>query len=154
MRFLLFTFLVCCLALLAAWHFNWITLTVAKGPDGSVSDVNVKVNRGKVKEDVNRGRTVAREAAEEVADAVKEDKKRPKEETVRGIVRDVKSDQVTLDVAGKTMTFKVTGDTKIKLEGRVGTTTDLRPGQEASLSYIERGGDRVSQEITVLAEKK
>ncbi|MFO0968914.1 MAG: hypothetical protein U0793_25460 [Gemmataceae bacterium] len=151
MRFLVFSVLVLCLAVGAAWYFEWITFTVARTPEGSVSDVNVKINRDRIKEDIDRGS----EEVKAAADAVKKGlKKNAKEETVRGVIRDATTNRVSLDVAGKTITVMVTADTKINLDGRIGSRTDLRTGQDVRCSYVEQGGEHVGREITVLAATK
>ena len=151
MRFLVFTLVVFVLAATGAWYFNWITFTVGRDTSGSVDDVNVKINRDKIKEDIDRGRKAVGAAVDEIK---KEGKKDIKEQTIRGTIRDAKTDRVTLDVAGKTMTIKITGDTKVELAGRVGTASDLRVGQDVRCTYIEQSGEMVGLEVAVLAGKK
>lgn len=88
------------------------------------------------------------------ADAVKkETKEKAKEETVRGIIREANTNQVTLDVAGKAMAVKLTPDTRITLEGRVGKATELRPGQEVRCTHVLRDGGHVCLEMVVEPKK-
>jgi hypothetical protein len=144
MRWVLFTLVVFALAFTAAWYFNWIQFSVAKGEHDT--DVTLRINRDQIKSDIDRVRGGT-------TDAVKEDKTKIKEETIRGTIKDARSDRVTLETTGKAMTLRITSETKISMEGRDGRP-ELRPGQEVRCTHVARGGENVCLELVVLSAKK
>lgn len=155
MRALLVTLLLIAAVIGAAYYFNWISFSTARTPEGGVTDFKVSVHGDQVREDLNRLKAAASRTAENVTDALKKEAKeeeKKKAETVRGVLREASTAQITVDVAGKSMTVKLTPETKIRMEGREGKASELRPGQEVSCTHERRGGENVCVELTV--EKK
>lgn len=89
-------------------------------------------------------------------DAVKKETKddKFKAETVRGIIRNATTSEVTLDVAGKTMAVQLTPDSRITIDRREGKATDLKVGQEVRCTHVRRDGRNICREIVVVQEKK
>lgn len=151
MRWFLVILLLLGAAVGSAIYFEWITFAIVKATDGSHTDVTMTIHHTTIERDIDRVRGNTSEALSNAADTVKKEtkKEKGKTETIRGTIRSANTDEVSIDVAGKSMTVKLTPESRITINGRESKATDLKVGQEAVCTHERREADLICHELTV-----
>jgi hypothetical protein len=100
---------------------------------------------------------LARPAGAAVGQLIKEKKNSDevKTKSVKGTLQGVDNNKVIVTGQGQQpITLKLSGETKITVDGKEATLTDLKKGQQASCVYVDREGVNVCLSVSVQADKK
>jgi hypothetical protein len=69
--------------------------------------------------------------------------------TVTGKVADISKDQVTVNAAGTPVNMRVTGSTKVTVDGEKASVDSLKQGDQIRASYAHSGGESTATKLEV-----
>jgi hypothetical protein len=148
---------VICLAVVVAigWSRGWFALSTSQDQRNDQVDIDLRVDRAKVRSDVS----AARERAEELGkSAAKQAEKlvKPNEsvasETASGIVTEIRHMGKELDIrttADRSLSFVVQEGAEIASDGGTVALESLKPGQHVRIDFQVSRGKNVARRITI-----
>lgn len=142
----LVVFLVLVVVALAgvAFYRNWIVVLSQPGKDST--DINIKVDRSKAREDLREAREETRELAQKAREKLV-----GTTSTVEGEIMAVDSQQrhLKLMISGQEQTIRVDKDAAIERDKEKIGLDALKVGEKISAKVKEENGEKVAQSITV-----
>lgn len=142
----LFTLLVV-VAICVAFYLGWFKFTMQHDPnDDRTTELTLKVNKEKIKEDTEAARNKLKQTDEKAKDKVAA---LPVQNAKGKVVR-VEEKQFTLTTADdKELTVQVNASTKLELKNATMSLKELRPGDQVIVTYTVIDGNNVAQHVSV-----
>jgi translation initiation factor IF-1 len=133
------------------WYRGWFTMGLRNDSSDDKVDVNVSIDRAKIRSDTQAAQERTRELGERVTRQAREVVKSPEEETARGNVIDVLPEmrQVRVRLEDGVQTFEVPENSTVRLQAKSGMLEQLKPGDRVTVIYQMKDGKRVARSLTV-----
>jgi Cu/Ag efflux protein CusF len=136
----------------AAYGFHWWGISTGTNDQGK-SEISLTIDKDKVKHDVNAAKDEIKRDVNNLKPGHKTtDKAAVLEQPVAGTIRTIDAGNQSLtmmDDKNAEFTVKIGAATRIRVEDKEGTLTDLKVGDSAAFTYEAGQGEKVAKTVTV-----
>lgn len=132
------------------FYKGWFSLTTTRD-DGNQVNINLTVNKDKLKEDVSRARDKAREIAARAAEGTPKTPAPTDQQTITGRINRVETDsqRLVVSIGIVSVPFQLNPATRVRVNNRDGRVADLRPGDQAAVTFKVENGKNAATTVAV-----